>query len=166
MPVALRHRGLQLLDVVVYSAVVIVLSILVGWVIALGLGGGWIRVKEWLFIAGWLLFGLGTIKVRPKSAWRERRREIRRQKLREQGEEDLDSIKQGMFGFGGTGALTEERDETVDGPPPVTRLGLRLLPEKWRLEQSERIHDGGRLFLAGLGLLAASAVMEFVFGFY
>lgn len=160
-----RHRVLQLLDVVVYAIVVVTLTILTGWLIALVFGNGWVRVKEWLFLAGWLLFGLGTLKMRPKSAWRKHRQEAKRQKLREQGEEDVESLKRGMFGFGG-GTAFRERDEDQEGPPPVTALGLRLLPERFALSQSDRLHEGVRLFFAGIAVLATSFVMEFVFGFY
>lgn len=171
MGLRLRYRGLQTLDVLVYSVVVSALAILVGMLISFPFGWGWIGVKNWLFVAGWILIGFATLKLRPKSAWKQQKREINRRQAAEKDGPDETAVRRGgianLGGFADTGAQRDDgRDDLDEKQAPVTRLGLRLLPEEYVLDDDDRLHGGARLFIASVGVLLVSIVMEFGFGIY
>ncbi|MFC7155949.1 hypothetical protein ACFQPA_10830 [Halomarina halobia] len=67
-------RRLQVLDAAAYAlvltAVVVALSVAV--TLALGVARPWVGVKYLLFVVGLLLFGVASVKLRPKAAYSER----------------------------------------------------------------------------------------------
>lgn len=70
----LSFRGRQLLDALVY-ALALTATLFVGvTLVNFVLGGSWIGVKYGLFFVGIALFGLGTFKLRPKAAWKDKER--------------------------------------------------------------------------------------------
>lgn len=67
MPLWLR-KGV---DGLVYAVAMTAVTFGVGAVIAFAASYGWVGVKYWLFFAGWLLLGVGALKLRPRDAWKD-----------------------------------------------------------------------------------------------
>lgn len=70
----LSFRGWQLLDALVYAFAFTVTVFVVSTLVSFVLGGSWVGVKYILFLVGIALFGLGTFKLRPKAAWKDKER--------------------------------------------------------------------------------------------
>lgn len=66
VPLWLR-RGV---DGVAYAVAVAAVAFAAGAAVSFALGWGWQGVKYWLFLVGWLGFGVGTFKLRPRAAWK------------------------------------------------------------------------------------------------
>ncbi|WP_135535219.1 DUF7555 family protein [Halostella pelagica] len=58
-------------DGIVYAVSLAAVVFVIGTVLCLPLGWGWTGVKYWLFFLGLLLFGIGTLKLRPRAAWKD-----------------------------------------------------------------------------------------------
>ena len=58
-------------DGLVYAVVLTVVTFGVGAVVAFAADYGWTGVKYWLFFVGWVLLGYGTLKLRPRKAWKD-----------------------------------------------------------------------------------------------
>lgn len=61
----------QAVDGLVYAVALTAVTFGIGVVIAFAVSYGWTGVKYWLFFAGWVLFGYGTLKLRPRKAWKD-----------------------------------------------------------------------------------------------
>lgn len=67
-------RLLRLADAVLYALVLTAALAAVSIVVSFPLGGGWVGVKLLLFVFGLLVFGVGSLQLRPAPPWREERR--------------------------------------------------------------------------------------------
>lgn len=131
----------QALDAIVYVVAVTVIVVVASIAISFALGGDWLGVKYILFIVGFVLFGIGTLKLRPTAAWR--KGDGNREKALLQTGRDSDHESESWL---------QARIQRV---PPLDRYGLR---------PNERLSDGAKLFLASVLILLLSFVLESVFG--
>lgn len=74
----LTHRSAQVADAVVYGLVMTAvvggtIGLVGGLLSVLGFPFGWglVGVKFGLFLIGWLVFGFGTLQLRPRAAWKD-----------------------------------------------------------------------------------------------
>ncbi|WP_135821816.1 DUF7555 family protein [Halostella litorea] len=58
-------------DGVVYAVALAAATFALGVAVSFGVGYGLVGVKYWLFFAGWILLGYGTLKLRPRKAWKD-----------------------------------------------------------------------------------------------
>lgn len=97
----------------------------------------WPAVKYGFFVLGWLTFGYGTLLLLPSKAWREG--------------DNVENL------FDEPGA--------DDGDSEFQVFVQKLPPARFRqLAPDRRLPTGVRVFVAALAVLAASIVMEVVFG--
>lgn len=62
------RRGI---DGVAYAVALAAALTVVGAAVCLPLSWGWVGVKYWLFLVGFLLFGVGTFMLRPTAGWKD-----------------------------------------------------------------------------------------------
>jgi len=72
----MARRGMPLwlrkgVDGLVYAVALTAVTFGVGTAIAFAASYGWVGVKYWLFFVGWLLLGVGALKLRPRDAWKD-----------------------------------------------------------------------------------------------
>jgi hypothetical protein len=67
-------RVLQVIDAIYYALGIVVLTVAGSAVLSFAVGAGWNGVKFALFVVGTFAFGIASIQLRPKPAWREERR--------------------------------------------------------------------------------------------
>jgi hypothetical protein len=118
---------------VVVAAGAVVLALLGG----LLLGGGLARAKLVLFLSGWLLLGLATVRLWPKSP------------------------KQVAEGGDSPTRTTASIDESTTR---VEAVAETLPPLRWMGPVSRRLSPPTKLFVAALLVLASSLALEVVFG--
>lgn len=159
-------------DTLSYALTVTAISTLVAFVLGVATGGGFVRVKLFLFVLGWLLMSVGTAKL-----WPSRR-----------GSSELPSRNWFGFSFGSdddepetvdreddSRRLRESTQRTEPGNSSLPSLGERssfqelvgrLPPSRWvRPPRPEnRMTTGSKLFLASLFVFALSYVLERFFG--
>lgn len=137
-PTDVRSRLLRTIDGVVYAVVTTTVTVLLGIALSFGLGGSWTGVKVWLFFAGLFLFGMGTLFLWPRAAWKE-------------GDSALDEMR-------------PSSDDQGDKESPFQRLAIKFVPNSLALPPDERWSDGARLFLTSLLVLGTSYAMEAYLG--
>jgi hypothetical protein len=129
-------RGRQALDAIVYAIVVTAIVGITSIAVSFVLGWGLVGVKFILFVVGFVLFGIGTLKLRPTSPWQE-------------GDENESS---------------EVSHAGSDNDSPLQRAIHRVLPlDQHELRPNNRLSDGAKLFLASVFMLVVSFLMESVF---
>lgn len=135
-------RRYRALDVLVYALAVTVLVFVLSAVVSTLLGAGWFGVELLMFVIGWLLFGYGTLLLRPSAKWRT---------------EETDT------GFDIKRTETEP-DGRVIGSREETRFQSavqQLPPLRWySIPPEERPSVGAKIFVSGVAVLLASFVLE------
>lgn len=131
----LRTAALVGIDVVGYAVVVAATAVVAALVAAVVSGGGFVRTKALLFVAGFSLMAYATIRLWPTSP------------------EDVDG--------GGAGSIPSSTERTrfqslVWALPP-----LRWLPAP---PPARQVSPAGKLFVGSLLVLLASYLMEVAFG--
>ncbi|RBI63083.1 hypothetical protein DMJ13_00555 [halophilic archaeon] len=140
------RRLRQALDVVVYSVAVTGVVFAFGAVVSFAVGAGLVGVKYTLFLVGLLLFGYGTLQLRPKRPWDVTKTDDEVEIVRRDGEENKRSI----------GSREETAFQSaVQRIPPLSHYSIP--PE-------ERLPPGVKLFVSSLAVLGTSFVMEAAFG--
>lgn len=173
----LQQLGSVWIDALTYAlaftAVLVALTVVLG----IATGGGLLRAKHLLFVFGWMILAYATAKM-----WLKSGKQLKNQSglttrttsnnLSDDSDSSSDSkttasslrnrlttrgTRRGPVGK----SLRQKQDRTA-----FQRLVQRLPPNRW--VQPPRPHDRltipGKLFLAGLFVLAVSYVMETVFG--
>lgn len=135
----------QLLDLVTYVALMVVVFGGVSAVATLAVGGRAAPgVKFGLFVWGWLAFLVGTLMLRPQSAWR-------------------DDDDDGLAAVEGEGLLDHDDEEVEESD--FQRFVQQLPPARFRpVPPQARLPTGARIFVASLCMLAVSLVLEQAFG--
>lgn len=127
----------QLFDLVTYVALMLAVFGGVSGLSAVAVGGRFTPgVKFGLFVFGWLAFFFGTMKLRPKAAWK--------------------SDDEGLL------ELSEDTDVRESD---FQRLVQWLPPARFRqVPPDRRLPTGYRMFLAAVCMMAVSIVLEQFFG--
>ena len=128
------------IDALAYAAALTGVVFLLTASVSVALGGGLPGAKWLMFFLGFLMLGYASLKLRPRAAW-----------------------KQNGDGDGGDGGLFAGSREPVGVEKLVGRLLDATLPPSLRPVPSERPSSASKLFLAAVGVLATSFVMEVVF---
>ncbi|MEF8807417.1 DUF7555 family protein [Natronomonas sp.] len=142
LAVRLRIAALVCADAAVYAAVVVVVTAVVAFVLGVATGGGFVRVKALLFLAGFGLMAYSTVRLWPGSP------------------EDLEqNTMSGVSPPGGS----------IPAAPNQTRFQAfvrRLPPLRWLRPPppDRRLSPAGKLFWGSVGVLLLSYLMETVFG--
>lgn len=131
----------QVLDALAYALVVALLAFLSGVILSLPFGLDWYVVEAVMFLEGWILFGYGTFKLRPAPPWKRNRGGVRGK-----AREVL------SLGDDNPGTRTDTRVEAIVGRVPGVRG--RVPPP------DDRFSMGTKLFVAGVGVLVASFLLE------
>lgn len=142
LAVRLRIAALVFVDTAVYAAVVVVVTAAVAFVLGVATGGGFVRMKALLFLAGFGLMAYSTVRLWPGSP------------------EDLErNTMSGVSPPGGSipAAPNQTRFQAFVNRLPPLRW-LRPPPPDWRLTPA------GKLFWGSVGVLLLSYLMETVFG--
>lgn len=137
------RRFRQVLDALVYAIAVTGVVFVIGSVLSFSLGGGFVGVKFFLFLVGFLLFGYGALQLRPARPW-----DVQK------SDGDIEIVRND-----GMGEVIGSREETrfqsaVQRIPPLPQYSIP--PE-------ERLSPGAKLFIASLVVLLTSFLMEVVF---
>ncbi|MFC7071944.1 hypothetical protein ACFQJ7_03520 [Halovenus rubra] len=162
-------------DAVSYAVVLTAVISVVAIILGIATGGGFVRGKIFLFVVGWLLMTLGSVKLWPSSRWKS----------------DMPSRNLLSFSFGsddeepnqnhGTSddarQLRESMQDATKGDDVLETLSDRDLSRFQQLVQTvppnrwvhpplpdNRITVGGKLFLASLLVFGVSFAMETYFG--
>lgn len=140
--VRLRVAGLVCADTVVYVVVVAAIVTLLAFVVGIATGGGFLRMKALLFVAGFGLMAYSTVRLWPSSP------------------EDLERNK--MSGVSPVGG-------SIPATPNETRfqaLIRQLPPLRWLRPPppDSRVSPAGKLFWSSVAVLLVSYLMETVFG--
>lgn len=135
--------ALVCLDVGAYVAVVAAATTAVAFLLGIVTGGGFLRMKALLFVAGFGLMAYSTARLWPTSP------------------EDIDT--------GGMQGVTVENGRSIPAPNQQTRfesIARRLPPARWaRLPPADRrLSPAGKLFWSSVAVLAVSYLMESLFG--
>jgi hypothetical protein len=126
----------RVLDAVGYVLAVVAAVLAAAAALSFPLGFGWVGVKYVLFVVGILAFGYATFTLRPTPPW-----------------------KRGDPADPSQSAVGDSRETRFQAAVQ------QLPPARFhRLPADDRFPDGVKLFLASLGILATSYVMETVFG--
>ena len=138
-----RTAALVCLDTGAYVAVVAAVTTCVAFVVGIATGGGFLRMKALLFVAGFGLMAYSTARLWPTSP------------------DDLD--RERMQG------VTVPNGGSVPAPRRRTRfesVARELPPLRWlELPPPERLPSpAGKLFWSSFGVLLVSFLMETVFG--
>lgn len=165
MSVARHRRRSRVLDALVYAVGVTGITLGLGLVFALFVGGGLTTVKYVLFFVGWLLFAVGTFMLRPTAPYKEKRSD----KPPEDDGEDDDGSRFGPTGFLGMGGGGDDTTTIEGGVPgdhmgeaesPYQRLVTRFVPDRYVIPPGERYSTGARIFLGGVFVLVTSILLE------
>lgn len=131
------------LDTGSYVAVVAAATTVLAFLLGVVTGGGFLRVKALLFLAGFGLMAYSTARLWPTSP------------------EDLES--------GRLQGVTTDTGRSIPAPHQQTRfesMARRLPPARWaRLPPADRrLTPAGKLFWSSLAVLVVSYLMESAFG--
>jgi len=147
----LRLNAIALAHALVY-AVTLTATVTLGMV-ALGIasGGGFVRGKRLLFVAGWVLMAYATVRLWPSKP------------------SDIEMTRAGdTSGTKDAGSIdpTGETIPAIQARSRFQRFVYALPPIRWLPipPYERRFTDEAKVFLASLLVLAASYVMETVFG--
>lgn len=141
------HVSRLLLDVLVYAVTVTTLLFGAGLVVGVVLGGGVATAKYVLFVAGFLLFGLGAFSIQPSKPLKTEKTDDGGLTVVRTDTEDDDA---------GVSGVTEGRLEgTLARVPPLTWYPLR---------PADRLSGGAKVFVASLFVLGLSLTLETVLG--
>ncbi|WP_336135259.1 DUF7555 family protein [Natronomonas amylolytica] len=142
LAVRLRIAALVFVDAAVYALVAAAVTAVLAFVLGVATGGGFVRMKALLFLAGFGLMAYSTVRLWPSSP------------------EDLDEdTMSGVSPPGGSipAATNETRFQTfVRGLPPLR--WIRPPPP------DRRLSSAGKLFWSSVAILLLSYLMEAVFG--
>ncbi|ELY51023.1 DUF7555 family protein [Natronococcus jeotgali] len=133
----LRRWGRIWADGLAYALAVALFAGAGSLVLSVATGGGLVRAKTLLFLAGWLLLAYGTVRLWPSSP----------------DDVDADPRTRG--------------EPTAGGPPTRFQTVARALPPaRWTAppRPERRLSTAGKLLLGGLLVLLLSLLMEVVFG--
>ncbi|WP_254840650.1 DUF7555 family protein [Natronomonas marina] len=138
-----RTAALVCLDTGSYVAVVAAATTVLAFLFGIVTGGGFVRAKALLFVAGFGLMAYSTARLWPTSP------------------EDTDG--------GRMQGVTAENGRSIPAPHQQTRfeeMARRLPPARWaRLPPADRrLTPAGKLFWSSLAVLVVSYLMESVFG--
>ena len=157
MDVPDRIMRLQILDVAVYSVLVTVIVTVIGIVLVVPFGADVLSVQDWLFISGWVLFGLAILKLYPNHPGQlKRERERKKRSLKK-------TIK------GSQPADHDERDEAIQRqsngrqttqPSVISRLGQTLVPDRFVLDKAEQPSQSIRLLVSSMCVLTLSFALS------
>lgn len=139
----LRTRALAWGDAFVYALVVAAFSTLLAVVVGVATGGGLVRAKVLLFLAGVGLMAYATVRLWPESP----------------GDRD-DRAGPGLPDPGGGPAFTSRER------PRLQRVTAAVPPMRWvhAPPPEERVTVPGKLFWSSVAILLVSYLMEAVFG--
>jgi hypothetical protein len=138
----LRIGARVCVDAVGYVAVTVAVVCLLAFVFGIGTGGGFVRMKALLFVAGFVLMAYSTVRLWPSSP------------------EDLEpNTMTGVSPAGGS----------IPAAPNETRFQafVRWLPPlRWIRPPppDRRLSPAGKLFWSSVAILLVSYLMETVFG--
>jgi hypothetical protein len=144
LAVRLRTAALVFVDAAVYAVVVVAVTAVLAFVLGVATGGGFVRMKALLFLAGFGLMAYSTVRLWPGSP------------------EDLERNR--MSGVSPPGG-------SIPAAPDQTRFQTfirRLPPLRWLRPPppDRRVSPAGKLFWASVGILLLSYLMETVFGVF
>lgn len=140
----LRTTGLVMIDAIGYAVGVAVVSLVASLVVAVATGGGLVRAKALLFLAGFSLMAYATVRLWPSSP------------------DDLESAGD----RGARGYRTGEPAPLTDGETRFQSLVGRMPPLRWvpAPPPARRMVPASKLFLGSVCVLLVSFLMEAVFG--
>ena len=138
-----RTAVLVCLDVGSYAAVVAAVTAWLAFVVGIATGGGFVRMKALLFVAGFGIMAYATARLWPTSP------------------EELDR--------GGIRGVSVPSGRSVPSPRGRTRfesISRKLPPVRWveLPPPKHRLTPAGKLFWSSLGVLLVSFLMETVLG--
>lgn len=142
LAVRLRIAALVFVDAAVYAAVAVAVTAVVAFVLGVATGGGFVRMKALLFLAGFGLMAYSTVGLWPGSP------------------EDLEqNTMSGVSPPGGS----------IPAAPNETRFQAfvrRLPPLRWIRPPppNRRLSSAGKLFWSSVAILLLSYIMETAFG--
>lgn len=142
LSVRLRIAGLVCVDATVYVALVAAIVTSLAFVVGIATGGGFLRMKALLFVAGFGLMAYSTVRLWPSSP------------------EDLErNTMSGVSPAGGS--IPAKPNETR-----FQRFVRRLPPLRWLRPPppDHRVSPAGKLFWSSVVVLLVSYLMETVFG--
>lgn len=143
-------RWLRLAEFLLWVAVVSTGVVAVSAVVAFAVGDGLLTLKFVLFVVGFLLFGVGSVGIQPKS--------LRRQRAERAGEDPLESDgrRHPTLGSLSTDSDTEYGfEKRILQVPPLRDERLAL---------DDRVSRDWKLFATSLVVLAVSLGMELWLG--
>ncbi|WP_410766075.1 hypothetical protein [Haloferax sp. DFSO60] len=130
-----RRIAVKAIDAVAYAVVLTGVVFLFTALVSFVAGGGLPGAKWLMFFIGFMMLAYASLKIRPRAPWKD----------------------------GDGGGLFAGDDEQVGVASVVSGLLDRLLPPHLRPAPNERPTNGSKLFLAALGVLLTSFLMEAVF---
>lgn len=154
-------------DALTYAVVVAVLVGVVGIVLGITTGGGLVRGKQLLFVAGWLMMGYATAKL-----WVSTGKQLRTSRYQSPSElSDAETADSSSFRNGlassesrhrGSGTSLRHRQDATQFQAFVQTVP----PNRWvRPPRPEkRMTVQGKILLSSIFVLLASFLMETVFG--
>lgn len=150
----IANPGAKLLDSLVYGVAVTVVVTGLGGVISLATGGAWVRLKVFLFLVGFLLFGFATITLWRSSSPKE---------AEVIGPEE--STRTAQSTAPGEPASPAGTDGERRKRSPFESALARFAPSvDTMVPVEQRFPPALKLFVASLLVLGLSVVMEVVFG--
>lgn len=123
------------IDALAYAAVVAGVTLVLALAIGIATGGGVVRAKILLFLAGWLFVGMATVRLWPKSP-----------------------RKVALEGDGGTARRTAS-----PGSTRIESLADALPPLRWMRPPTRQLSPATKLFIGGVFVLVISFLLEAVF---
>jgi hypothetical protein len=143
LPARVRTAALVVLDTVGYVAVVVAATACLAFVVGVATGGGFIRMKALLFVAGFGLMAYATARLWPTSP------------------EDLDRSPVEGVSVPEGGSVPAPRHQTR-----FESIARSLPPARWLdvPPSKHRLSPAGKLFWSSIGVLLVSFLMETVFG--
>lgn len=132
-----RTYGRTAVDALAYAVVVAAVTILLALVAGVATGDGIVGAKVVLFLAGWLLLGVATLRLWPKSP-----KEVATE----------------------SGSARPSRTSSPSGDTRIEAVADSLPPLRWMEPAGRRLSPPAKLFVGSVLVLAASLVLEVVFG--
>ncbi|MFC7205041.1 hypothetical protein ACFQJC_16100 [Haloferax namakaokahaiae] len=131
-----RRIAVKTIDAVAYAVVLTGVVFLLTALVSYAAGGGLPGSKWLMFFLGFAMLGYASLKLRPKAAWKD----------------------------GDDGGLFTGDGEQVGIAKAVSGVLDRVLPPRLRPGPNERPSNGTKLFLAAVGILLTSFLMEVALG--
>lgn len=130
-----RTFARMVIDALAYAVVVAGVTFVLALATGIATGGGVVRAKILLFLAGWLFVGIATVRLWPKSP-----------------------RKVALEGDGG-----DVRRASTPGDTRIESVADALPPLRWMGQPPRRISPAVKLFVGGLLVLLCSFLLEVVF---